>query len=208
MTIVNTLQFQVLQRMDCWCSQHPTITPAVDVESQWMEYGTGSIPRVSMQFLSKCKQFQMELQLINSDSSLHSHCFTLGGEQTVKLWILILSRWKQGQGCARCFKSVPIVMQTVPDGTLTDLLPFLSGLPVPLCWEDKRLLSCGFWLSVNGPWSWGCYKCFTPLPNKIQTVPDGTVTHLLQFLSGFHLLSPWGENRSVAFTHLELFGIH
>ena len=49
--------------------------PAVDVESQWMEDGIGSIPRFSMQFLMKYKQFQMELQLIYSDSSLHSPCF-------------------------------------------------------------------------------------------------------------------------------------
>ena len=51
---------------------------AVDVNSQQMDSYAGGIAIVLKQFLMKSKQFQMELQTIYSNSSLHSPCFYIG----------------------------------------------------------------------------------------------------------------------------------
>ena len=54
----------------------------------------------------------------------------LGREQTVELWILILSGWSPRQEVCQLFQISSHEFQTVPDVTTTDLLQFLSGLLV------------------------------------------------------------------------------
>jgi len=62
------------------------------------------IPDVSKQFIMNSNHFQMELGENNSYSQLESQGLYLGGEQTVKAWILIPSGWSLRQGIFQVFQ--------------------------------------------------------------------------------------------------------
>ena len=73
----------------------------------------------------------------------------LGGEKAVELWFTVDGTW--GRGSARVFKGIHHEFQPVLDGTATDLLWFLSGLPVLLPWERTK---CQV-MNVDSPWNLG-----------------------------------------------------
>ena len=56
------------------------------------------------------------------ENSLSRHWFSFWVDETC------------GRGCSKPFKPILKYLQTVPEGTATDLLWFLSGLPVSLHW--------------------------------------------------------------------------
>jgi len=118
---------------------------------------------------------------------------TLQGEKTVKPWISIWNGWNLRQGVFWSFLICSHEFPIVPEGTATDLLPFLSGLPVLLCWGENRLSSCGFWFTLDGAWWKGYSSDLKSVPIELQTVPDGTVTDLLRLLSGLPVSLHLGE---------------
>jgi len=81
----------------------------------------------------------MQLRQIYPNSYLDSQWFYIGGEQIVKLLIVILCVWNLKQGHFRSFKSVPSQFQTSPHGTGTDLLKLPSGLLVILEPETRGI---------------------------------------------------------------------
>ena len=81
---------------------------AMDVDSPLIEPEAWGIASVSMQF--------------QGETLLASLGFRFSAS---KPW---------GKECFKCFKEVPNGSQTVPDRTATDLLHFLSGLPVLFSW--------------------------------------------------------------------------
>jgi len=75
--------------------------------SHWIYSEVGGTPGVQRLFLMSFKQFQMELESICSDSCLDLQCFDIGGELTVKLWMLILNGWNLTEGKLKVFKRSP-----------------------------------------------------------------------------------------------------
>jgi len=77
---------------------------AVDFDSKWMETEVVGIPVISNQFLLSPTQLQMELWNVYSNPHLDTHCFYSGGEQPVKVCILILGGLNLRQWVAQSFQ--------------------------------------------------------------------------------------------------------
>jgi len=112
------------------CQWARTDCQPVDIDSQWMDPEAGGMPGVSNLFPRNSKQFQMELWQSSSNYCLNSWWVCIGQNRVSKCGCRLSVDGALGRGCSKSFKTVPNEIQTVPDGSVTDLLWFQTALPL------------------------------------------------------------------------------
>ena len=176
-----------------WNCNWPTLIPARTP----IAFTLGGDKTVNLWILNHngCNPSQRVFQLFQISSEWFPNSFRWHSNQSTPSAFTVWENWLSSHGCwfsvnrtwglrhCKCFNAIPNEIQTVPDRTATDLLWFLSRLPVLLCWAETRLSSHGFWSLVDTT----CGRGIARVPSQFLQESKQFKMELWQIYSHSHL---------------------
>ena len=121
--------------------------------------------------------------------------FRMGGEKTLKLWLLIHIGWNLGLGLLQSFWISSYSIHTNSRWTCNSYSPIPVWTPSAFMLGEHRLSSCEFGFTGDGTWARGYSSHLKSFLNEFKTVSAVKATNLFWVQSGLPWLYHWGENR-------------